>query len=100
MGDAVVTAVRVVGVHWRTWLRTAVMLQVLAGLVAISTDHLLKLANRADLMRISSIGTQHADLLASAGVGTGQELDIGRRGGADELLVHGRADEDKFVAQE
>lgn len=34
VGDAVVTAVRVVGVHWRTWLRTAVMLQVLAGLVA------------------------------------------------------------------
>ena len=45
----------------------------LAGL-AISTDHLLKLANRADLMRISSIGTQHAELLESAGVDTVREL--------------------------
>ena len=32
-------------------------------------------------------------------VGTGQALDIGRRGDADVLLVHDRAAEDKFVAE-
>lgn len=31
-------------------------------------------------------------------VGTGQAIDIGRRGDADALLVHDRAAEDKFVA--
>jgi tungstate transport system substrate-binding protein len=33
-------------------------------------------------------------------VGTGQALDIGRRGDADVLLVHDRAAEDKFVAED
>ncbi len=32
-------------------------------------------------------------------VGTGQALEIGRRGDADVLLVHARAQEDQFVAQ-
>ena len=32
-------------------------------------------------------------------VGTGQSLDIGRRGDADVLFVHDRAAEDKFVAE-
>jgi tungstate transport system substrate-binding protein len=32
-------------------------------------------------------------------VGTGQALDIGRRGDADVVLVHDRAAEDKFVAE-
>jgi tungstate transport system substrate-binding protein len=32
-------------------------------------------------------------------VGTGQALDIGRRGDADVLFVHDRAAEDKFVAE-
>ena len=32
-------------------------------------------------------------------VGTGQALDIGRRGDADVLLVHDRAAEDRFVAE-
>ncbi len=32
-------------------------------------------------------------------VGTGQALDIGRRGDADALLVHDRVAEDKFVAE-
>ncbi len=32
-------------------------------------------------------------------LGTGQALDIGRRGDADVLLVHDRAAEDKFVAE-
>ncbi len=32
-------------------------------------------------------------------VGTGQAMDIGRRGDADVLLVHDRAAEDKFVAE-
>jgi tungstate transport system substrate-binding protein len=31
--------------------------------------------------------------------GTGQALDIGRRGDADVLLVHDRAAEDRFVAE-
>ena len=34
----------------------------LAGLVAISTDHLLKLANRADLMRIADRCPVHRTL--------------------------------------
>jgi tungstate transport system substrate-binding protein len=32
-------------------------------------------------------------------VGTGQALDLGRRGDADALLVHDRAGEDRFVAE-
>jgi tungstate transport system substrate-binding protein len=32
-------------------------------------------------------------------VGTGQALDIGRRGDADALLVHDQAAEEKFVAE-
>ena len=32
-------------------------------------------------------------------LGTGQALDVGRRGDADALLVHDRAAEDKFVAE-
>ena len=32
-------------------------------------------------------------------VGTGQALDMGRRGDADVLFVHDRAAEDKFVAE-
>src|SRR5688500_17319286 len=32
-------------------------------------------------------------------VGTGQALELGRRGDADALLVHDRAGEDKFVAE-
>src|SRR5919199_2172734 len=32
-------------------------------------------------------------------VGTGQALDIGRRGDADVVLVHDRAAEDKFMAE-
>lgn len=34
MRDAIATAARLVGVHWRTWLRTAVVLQVIAAFVA------------------------------------------------------------------
>lgn len=34
MRAALVAAARLVSVHWRTWLRTAVVLQVLAGLIA------------------------------------------------------------------
>src|SRR3712207_6182496 len=32
-------------------------------------------------------------------LGTGQALDVGRRGDADVVLVHDRAAEDKFVAE-
>ncbi|RYJ02031.1 MAG: hypothetical protein EON47_08840, partial [Acetobacteraceae bacterium] len=32
-------------------------------------------------------------------LGTGQALDVGRRGDADALLVHDRAAEDRFVAE-
>lgn len=39
--DAVVTAARVVGTHWGIWLRTAVVLQLLAALVAGPTIALL-----------------------------------------------------------
>ena len=59
----------------------------LAGLVAISTDHLLKLANRADLMRITTIGTQHAELLESAGVDTVRELNRRSAVSLHKLLV-------------
>lgn len=34
MRDAIATAARLVGIHWRTWLRTAVVLQVIAAFVA------------------------------------------------------------------
>src|SRR5258705_4848243 len=32
-------------------------------------------------------------------LGTGQALDVGRRGDADVVFVHARAEEDKFVAE-
>ena len=40
----------------------------------LSESQLLKWANLADLMRISGIGTQYAELLESAGVDTVSEL--------------------------
>ncbi len=40
----------------------------------ISTKHLLKFANHADLMRISGVAGQYAELLEAAGVDTVKEL--------------------------
>jgi len=40
----------------------------------ISTDHLLKWVNRADLSRVKGVGPQYADLLEASGVDTPKEL--------------------------
>jgi tungstate transport system substrate-binding protein len=50
--------------------------------------HLLPAFSKATGIRVKVIA-----------VGTGQALDIGRRGDADVLFVHDRAAEDKFVAE-
>lgn len=48
--------------------------QELAKATGFSTKMILKWGNRADLCRISGIGTQYADLLEAAGVDTVPEL--------------------------
>ena len=40
----------------------------------ISTDHLLKWVNRADLSRVKGVGPQYAELLEASGVDTPKEL--------------------------
>ncbi|MCW5933041.1 MAG: DUF4332 domain-containing protein [Fimbriimonadia bacterium] len=48
--------------------------QALAEKTGISETHILNWVNRADLARISGIGTQYADLLEHAGVDSVPEL--------------------------
>ncbi len=48
--------------------------QQLAEKTGIAGETILKLANRADLMRVSGIGTKWGDLLEEAGVDTVKEL--------------------------
>lgn len=51
---------------------------------AVSTKNLLKWTNMADLMRISGVGRQYAELLEAAGVDTVKEL---RNRNAENLAV-------------
>ncbi|MDH3215903.1 MAG: DUF4332 domain-containing protein [Candidatus Krumholzibacteria bacterium] len=46
----------------------------IAATTGLSESHLLKWANMADLMRISGVGRQYAELLEGAGVDTVKEL--------------------------
>ncbi|HHC07946.1 MAG TPA: DUF4332 domain-containing protein [Actinobacteria bacterium] len=46
----------------------------LAKLTGLSTDELLRLAHRADLMRIKGIGSEYVTLLGAAGVETIRDL--------------------------
>ena len=45
-----------------------------AEITGLSTSHILKWANMADLMRVSGIGPQFSELLEGAGVDTVKEL--------------------------
>lgn len=51
-------------------------------------DHILPIFEKASGISVKVVA-----------LGTGQALDVGRRGDADALLVHDRAAEDKFVAE-
>ncbi len=51
---------------------------------SVSESHLLKWANMADLMRVSGVGRQYAELLEAAGVDTIKEL---RTRNAENLAV-------------
>ncbi len=53
---------------------TATGRQKVAEITGLSEGHILKWANMADLMRISGIGPQYAELLEAAGVDTIKEL--------------------------
>ncbi|MBM3586834.1 MAG: DUF4332 domain-containing protein [Alphaproteobacteria bacterium] len=48
--------------------------EALAAKTGISGKLVLKFANRADLMRLSGVGEEYADLLEAAGVDTAPEL--------------------------
>ncbi|HPF14145.1 MAG: DUF4332 domain-containing protein [Planctomycetes bacterium] len=56
----------------------------LAEKSGITYDHLLKWANRADLMRVNGVGKQFSELLENAGVDTVKELGTRR---ADNLTA-------------
>jgi predicted flap endonuclease-1-like 5' DNA nuclease len=55
-----------------------------SGRTGIGTQDLLKWAHQADLMRVSGIGAEYADLLAATGVDTVKAL---RRRNAQNLMV-------------
>lgn len=90
------------------WILRSVSLVLTLALVdaASGAPGVLRLAtttSTADSGLLSAIlpgfekeGGCRVDVIA---VGTGQALEIGRRGDADAVLVHGRAEEDRFVVQ-
>ncbi len=104
----------------RAWVRRSVLVLAIVGAGAMASVHARSSAGRAAatapavLRLATTTSTADTGLLAAilpaferaAGcrvdviaVGTGQAIEIGRRGDADVLLVHARQSEDQFVAE-
>lgn len=88
---------------------TAIAAAALAALSAASclaADHVLVLATTTSTENTGLLAYLHPDFEAKTGLkvkviakGTGASLQLGRDGNADVVLVHARAEEDRFVAE-
>lgn len=89
--------------HWRHW---AACLTLIACTATAAQERHIVMASTTSTEQSGLFKHLLPRFTAASGievrvvaVGTGQALDIGRRGDADLLLVHDRAAEDRFVAE-
>ena len=102
-------------VDWKTIRRSGVQcIAALAAALCLATVSMAADPAESSIVVASTTSTEQSGLFAHllpifqkatgiqvkvVAVGTGQALDIGRRGDADVVLVHARKAEDKFVAE-
>ncbi len=70
---------------------------VVSGRTGVATANLLRWAQQADLMRVSGIGSEYADLLAAAGVDTIKALR--RRNAANLMTAMAQVNAKKRIVQ-